>query len=198
MSEEDTGLSFEEIQRILDLVERSSYGELRLETGTTRLYVRKVGEPMTSALGDRLSVSASGEAPVEQARGVGAPPEQPGESPSSEPPGGQPGGVLESERGDAPPAQPEAAADDEAPGGLQAVKAPMVGTFYRAPSPGAPPFVEVGDQVEATDDVCLIEVMKLFNSIPAGVAGTVREIVAENGATVEYGEPMLFIEPQAG
>ena len=75
------------------------------------------------------------------------------------------------------------------------VTAPMVGTFYRAPAPGEPPFVEVGQKVEADTMVCIIEVMKLMNSIEAGVRGVVREILASNAANVEYGEPLIVIEP---
>lgn len=75
------------------------------------------------------------------------------------------------------------------------VRAPMVGTVYRAPAPGAPPFVEVGDRVAADTTVCIIEVMKLMNSIPAGAAGVVREIVAANAQAVEYGEVLMVVEP---
>ena len=79
--------------------------------------------------------------------------------------------------------------------GLVAVSAPMTGTFYRAPSPDAPPFVEAGDTVEATQTVCIVEVMKLFNSIAAGVAGTVVEVCVENESSVAAGQPMIWIEP---
>ena len=80
-------------------------------------------------------------------------------------------------------------------GNLHAVKAPMVGTFYRAPGPDKPPFVEVGQRVEPDTIVCIIEVMKLMNSIEAGVAGVVKEILVDNGAGVEYGTPLVVIEP---
>jgi acetyl-CoA carboxylase biotin carboxyl carrier protein len=76
------------------------------------------------------------------------------------------------------------------------VRSPMVGTFYRAPSPGAPPFVELGQTVEADATVCIIEVMKLMNSIPAGIRGAVRAILLEDAQAVEYGEPLLVLEPQ--
>ena len=84
--------------------------------------------------------------------------------------------------------------EDEIPEGLIALRAPMLGTFYRAPSPGAKPFVEVGDKVSPDDTVCLVEVMKLFNSIKAGVAGTVVKLLVENGAMVEHGQPLILIE----
>jgi acetyl-CoA carboxylase biotin carboxyl carrier protein len=82
------------------------------------------------------------------------------------------------------------------PPGTHLVRAPMVGTFYRAPAPGAAPFVAPGQAVEPDTTVCIIEVMKLMNSIEAGVAGVVKEIFVENGAGVEYGTPLMAIEPR--
>jgi acetyl-CoA carboxylase biotin carboxyl carrier protein len=75
-----------------------------------------------------------------------------------------------------------------------AVKSPMVGTFYRAPSPGAKSFVEVGTRVEAGDVLCIIEAMKILNQIEADKAGTVKAILVENGQPVEYGQPLFIIE----
>ena len=90
---------------------------------------------------------------------------------------------------EAPPAAPPRE-------GLVGVECPMTGTFYRAPAPDAPPFVEVGSRVGAGDTVCLVDVMKLFTSVPAGVAGTVVEICAENEARVEAGQPLMWIDPE--
>ena len=80
---------------------------------------------------------------------------------------------------------------------LHAVRSPMVGTFYRSPMPGKPPFVEVGQAVEPDTVLCIIEVMKLMNSIEAGVRGTVREIFVANGTAVDAGEVLMAIEPRA-
>ncbi len=74
------------------------------------------------------------------------------------------------------------------------VTSPMVGTFYRAPSPGADPFVEVGKQVKKGDTLCIIEAMKLLNEIEAEVSGTVKEILVENGQPVEFGQALFVIE----
>ena len=74
------------------------------------------------------------------------------------------------------------------------VKSPMVGTFYRASSPGAKPFVEVGSQVKAGDTICIIEAMKILNEIEADKSGTVTRILGENGQAVEYGQPLFVIE----
>jgi len=76
------------------------------------------------------------------------------------------------------------------------VRSPMVGTFYRAPAPGAAPFVELGQTVQADATVCIIEVMKLMNSIPAGARGAIRAILVEDAQAVEYGEPLVVLEPQ--
>ena len=76
------------------------------------------------------------------------------------------------------------------------VRSPMVGTFYRAPSPGAPPFVEVGQTIEADTTVCIIEVMKLMSSILAGAQGTITNILAENGELVEHDQILMVIAPR--
>ena len=73
------------------------------------------------------------------------------------------------------------------------ITAPMVGTFYRAPNPGAAPFVEVGQSVAKGDALCIIEAMKLLNEIEAEKAGIIKEILVENGAPVEYGQPLFVI-----
>jgi len=74
------------------------------------------------------------------------------------------------------------------------IKSPMVGTFYRAASPGAKPFVDVGSQVKEGDTVCIIEAMKILNEIEADKSGTVTRILGENGQAVEYGQPLFVIE----
>ena len=82
---------------------------------------------------------------------------------------------------------------DAAEAGLVEVTSPTVGVFYRAPAPGYAPFVEVGSQVEADTQVCLVEVMKLMSAVPAGVAGVVAEICVDNGASVQFGDVLLRI-----
>lgn len=76
------------------------------------------------------------------------------------------------------------------------IKAPMVGTFYKAPSPDAPPFVEVGDTIDVGDVVCIIEAMKLMNEIKSEIKGKVKEILVENGEPIEFGQPLFLIEPE--
>jgi oxaloacetate decarboxylase alpha subunit len=81
--------------------------------------------------------------------------------------------------------------------GLVRVESPMVGTFYRAPQPGSPPFVDVGDVVSAGQTLCLIEAMKLFNELKAEVEGVVRSVLVDNAQPVEFGQPLFELEPIA-
>lgn len=113
-------------------------------------------------------------------------------------------------RAPAPAAQPQQVMVHAAPHGAQpggtmpaagpvpepeghAIKSPMVGTFYRSAAPGAKAFVEVGDNVQAGDALCIIEAMKLMNEIEADRAGVIKAILAENGQAVEYGQPLVII-----
>ncbi|MBS0315807.1 MAG: acetyl-CoA carboxylase biotin carboxyl carrier protein [Proteobacteria bacterium] len=91
------------------------------------------------------------------------------------------------------PAVPVPAAAPEVPSG-HLVKSPMVGTFYLAASPGAKPFVEIGSVVKEGDTLCIIEAMKILNEIEADKAGTVTQILGQNGQAVEYGQPLFVIE----
>lgn len=90
------------------------------------------------------------------------------------------------------PVPPVAALPIEMPAG-QIVKSPMVGTFYRSAGPGKPPFVELGQPVKSDEPICIIEAMKLLNEIEAGFDGVIKEILAENGQPVEFGQPLFVI-----
>ena len=76
------------------------------------------------------------------------------------------------------------------------IKSPMVGTFYRAPAPDAPPFVEVGQDLEVGQVVCIIEAMKLMNEIKSEAAGRIAEVLVESGAPIEFGQPLFVVEPR--
>ena len=89
-------------------------------------------------------------------------------------------------------ATPAAAEPAAAP--ARVIKSPMVGTFYRTPSPGAKPFVDVGSVVKEGDPVCIIEAMKIMNEIEADASGTIRRILCENGQAVEFGQPLFELE----
>jgi acetyl-CoA carboxylase biotin carboxyl carrier protein len=99
-------------------------------------------------------------------------------------------------RGPSPPAGIPSPTSEKAMEGLVAIKAPMMGTFYRTPKPAAPPFVEVGAMVREDDPVCIIEVMKLFNTVKAGVQGRVARICVEQGQLVEYQQILFLLEKE--
>ena len=109
--------------------------------------------------------------------------------------GQAPAGAQSAEMGSRPSAATAAAGMAGIPEG-HLVKAPMVGTFYRSPAPDKPPFVEVGTRVKADTIVCIVEVMKLMNSVPAGVEGVVTHVLAQNAQPVEAGQPVIAIKPQ--
>jgi acetyl-CoA carboxylase biotin carboxyl carrier protein len=90
------------------------------------------------------------------------------------------------------PSQPEKTERE----GVHDVKSPIVGTFYEAPSPGSPPFVKVGDTVEAGQILCIVEAMKLMNEIESDVAGEILKKLVSNGQPVEYGQPLFAIKPK--
>ncbi len=161
-------LTDEDIAKILKIVDESDYDEVHIEVDDLKLHLRR-------------SAASDASSSVSWPRSDGAEPSAPRHR------------VAEA----VPPARTEEKpAGDGIPEGAVAVRAPMVGTFYRSPSPGEKPFVEVGDSVEADSTVCLVEVMKLFNSVKAGVAGIVKQIPVENGSMVEYGQVLLVIEPR--
>jgi acetyl-CoA carboxylase biotin carboxyl carrier protein len=131
---------------------------------------------ITEAEGKVRIVKAGAAAPVQYVQAVGAPVQAAGAS--------APG-----------PAPVATAAPAEAPVQAgHAVKSPMVGTFYRSSSPGAPAFVEIGSQIKEGDTICIIEAMKILNEIEADKSGTVTQILVENGLAVEYGQPLFIIE----
>jgi len=94
--------------------------------------------------------------------------------------------------GPAPTAGGEAAAPDR----TIVIKSPMVGTFYKASGPDAAPFIKVGDRIGPEKTVCIVEAMKVFNEIPAGVSGQVVAILVDNGAPVEFGQPLIKVDPE--
>jgi acetyl-CoA carboxylase biotin carboxyl carrier protein len=93
-------------------------------------------------------------------------------------------------------AEPEANGSAERDGSLHVVRSPVVGTFYRAPTPGKEPYVEVGDRVGEGQTLCIVEAMKLMNEIPADVSGKVVEVLAENACGVEYDQPLFRIRSE--
>ena len=157
-------MDLRKLKTLIDLVAESGIAEIEVTEGEDKVRIVKHG-PAPQA------VAAS----VPQASMV--PASAPAATPAAAP---------------APASAPTAAAAaPEARGTV--VKSPMVGTFYRCPSPGAASFVEVGQAVKPGDTLCIIEAMKLLNEIEAEVAGEILEVLVENGQAVEYGQPLFVI-----
>lgn len=114
---------------------------------------------------------------------------------ATEPAAPAPAPAAGSPRTAAPAAPGEEPAPTERDPGLVAIAAPMVGTYYAAPAPGAKDYVSVGDRVSVGQVVCIVEAMKLMNEVQSEVSGTVREIRAENGQAVEYGQELFLVDP---
>ena len=110
--------------------------------------------------------------------------------------------LVEYAQGIPQPIAPPAPAAGKAPAAAEdssrriIVKSPMVGTFYRAPAPDAPPFTDIGQDVDSGQVVCIIEAIKLMNEIKSEVSGRVVEVLAENGDAVEFGQPLFALEPR--
>jgi acetyl-CoA carboxylase biotin carboxyl carrier protein len=167
------GLTDEDVREILRIIDESELDELRIDMPGFRLHVRRGGAPPPAAP-EPPPAPARRDAPAAGSDGAQPAPAAPGAA--------------------QPPAPDAAAASAN---GATTIEAPMLGTFYRASAPGEPPFVDVGSEVDADTVVCLIEVMKMMNSIKAGVAGTVVEVCADNAQLVEYGEPLFRVAPAA-
>ena len=160
-----------EIEALVRIFDQSDWHELRLETDGLRLVLSKDAD--TAALG-----------PVAHATLPSAVTEPGAQSSSASMPAAT--GAAAN------------AADDDAPAnGLVPITAPNLGTFYRAPKPGTAPYVEVGQSVSETTEVCLIEVMKLFTPVRAGVSGRIAKACVEDGEMVEFGAPLFLVEPEA-
>lgn len=174
----------EDIFLILKLLEESPFDELQLDTGDIRLHAKKKAggrAPENAGRGDQPSSPGTGL----ETTGSGA---------SREGPADQPLPGIEAARA----VGAQSLAGEKTREGLVAIKAPMLGTFYRTPKPGSPPFVEVGAEVREEDPVCIIEVMKLFNTVRAGVQGRIARICAEQGQLVEYQQDLFLVEKGAG
>ncbi len=186
--------SFQDLLQIVDVIRGSSqFSEVRVRAGDLEIDLRRGAASGAAQGGAQLPASGLSTVPaVEADRGttsmqplstaLPSRPELPSASPAS-------AGALVVEA-------PRRPTRSFSPGAVT-VDAPMVGTFYRAPEPGAAPFVSVGQLVEPDTIVCIIEVMKLMTSQPAGVRGEVVEILVQDGQSVEHGQPLIVIRPAA-
>jgi acetyl-CoA carboxylase biotin carboxyl carrier protein len=167
-------LTAKDVAEITRLLEASHFDELYLELDGLKLSLRRGGAVGAHAPAHSSAYPPAGAAPVPTATS----PLVQRTSPSSQVPVPPP----------SPPIPPPASDPDAVD-----VLAPLLGTFYRAPKPGAPPFVEVGSQVEEDTLIGIIEVMKLMNTVRAGVRGQVTQILGRDGALVEYGELLMRV-----
>ena len=159
-----------ELRELIEFLKEQDIYEFELERGDFKVRIKRAGEHSPPEPEMRyVHVPAVGPHPA----AVEHHPASPG---AAHPPSGAAAGKAEEE-------------------GLHQVLSPIVGTFYEAPSPGAPPFVKVGDQVIAGQALCIIEAMKLMNEIEAEVTGEVLKIHAENGLPVQYGDPLFTVRP---
>jgi acetyl-CoA carboxylase biotin carboxyl carrier protein len=162
-----------EIKELIELLVEKDIAEFELERGDMKLHIKRGGAAQPAPV---VHV-APAVAPISAIPVSAAPLATPAPEPAEvKPAAGQP---------------PAPAAEEDA--GLHVVKSPIVGTFYEAPSPGAPPFVKIGDTVQEGQVLCIIEAMKLMNEIEAEVSGVLAKAFVSNGTPVEYGMPLFGI-----
>lgn len=183
------GLTYQEVVEILKILDQSTCAELHLQVGDLKLVARRK-EPGAAGGEAVVPVAAAAAPPGARANGAATRVSAAALAPAAP----ANGAAARANGADAPAAAGEPAA---VPAHLHAVKAPMVGTFYRAPAPDAPPFVEVGSRVEAGATLCLLDVMKLMTPVKAECSGRVAEICVQNGDLVEYGQVLFRIDPTA-
>lgn len=170
-------LDFNQLRELLSAIAQTDIAELTLKSADFELTVRKgtsTAPTIPPALGSVGEVAASEFVTVA--------------SPAAVPPVPE---VATRDKVSAPPPATLQAADSQ----WEEIKSPMVGTFYRSPAPDEAPFVEVGDRIRTGQTVCIIEAMKLMNEIEAEVSGQVMEILVKNGEPIEYGQPLMRINP---
>jgi acetyl-CoA carboxylase biotin carboxyl carrier protein len=175
-----SGISGEDLKALIDAFDRSDWQEMTFTVGSDTLHLSRDPDSRGPLLAP---------APPCPVASNGAP--EAASTPASE------------DVADVSPAPPAAAvAVDPSPAAPQdaggmAVESPSVGLFWQAPAPGAPPFVEVGAHVAPGDVIGIVEVMKLMNHVTAPTGGTVTAVLVENGASVEFGQPLVLVEPDA-
>jgi acetyl-CoA carboxylase biotin carboxyl carrier protein len=156
-------MDLRKLKKLIDLVQESGIAELEITEGEEKVKIVKGGAAAMVAAAPTMMAPVAAAAPA-AVRGTAA-------ATAAAVPAAEPAGAPEG----------------------HVVKAPMVGTFYRSPSPDAKVFVEVGQAVKEGDTICIIEAMKLMNEIEADASGSVKAILVENGQPVEYGQPLFIL-----
>ncbi len=158
-----------EIKELIRLVDSTSIQHLEIENENGKISIRKPDAPAIHVAAPQTAAVSAQQLLAPAAPAQAAP--QPSAPPASAP-----------------------AAAEERNADLHPIVSPMVGTFYAAPSPDAPPFVKAGDAVKEKTIVCIVEAMKLMNEIEAEVSGQIVEVLAQNGQLVEYGQPLFLVK----
>ncbi len=173
------------IRELLKIVAESDVAEVEIEEDDIKIVVRK------NAASVMVQPPSYPAYPMYPAPAYGMPPQHQPPMPAPAPPA-SPEAV--SQPADAP--QAGAAAEQETPSANEViVRAPIVGTFYRRPSPDDDPFIAVGDKIKVGDVLCIIEAMKLMNEIESEVEGTIKKLLVEDGQPVEFDQPLFIVEP---
>ncbi|AWN23727.1 acetyl-CoA carboxylase biotin carboxyl carrier protein [Deinococcus irradiatisoli] len=175
----------EDLKKILDALSAADVREFALKTGEFDLSLRRGPQAMQGGGASLPAASAAPSAPQ---------PSTPAAASAAAPAPATPAAPQPSASTPAPAETPAATSPAPAAATGTPLKAPIVGTFYASSSPDAPPYVKVGDRVEAGQVLCIIEAMKLMNEIEAETAGVVREILVKNAEPVEYGQTLFLIE----
>ena len=173
-------MTLKEIQELIKLVAKTEVSEFRYKDGDVKLHIRGksyVGSGNNNQVGSGPSIinvpaaaPAYGPAPAAPAPAAAAAPAAPAPAPAAAP-----------------------ATDDESR--YVEVKSPMIGTFYRSPSPDKGPYVKVGDTIKKGDTVCIVEAMKLFNEIESEVSGKIVKMLVEDASPIEYDQPLYLVDP---
>ena len=162
-------MDFKQIQELIKMINKSNIGEVSIEEKGFKLTIKQKEEPVQQVIAAPMQAQAM--APIVTAPAQAA----------------QPAAATSADK-------PSKAAEAPASNTV-IIKSPMIGTFYRSPSPDKPSFVNVGDEIEPGKVVCIIEAMKLFNEIESEVKGRIVKVLAEDASPVEYDQPLFLVEP---
>jgi acetyl-CoA carboxylase biotin carboxyl carrier protein len=161
-------MDFKQIQELIKMINKSNIGEVSIEEKGFKLTIKQKEEPVQQVIAAPMQVqplATLATAPIQAAATSTA----------------------------TPPEKPKAA--ETPPDNTIIIKSPMIGTFYRSPSPDKPSFVHVGDEIDLGKVVCIIEAMKLFNEIESEVKGRIVKVLVEDASPVEYDQPLFLVEP---
>jgi len=161
-----------ELKELIEFLKEQDIAEFELERGDVKVRIKRAAAVAPPAETRFVAIPSINSAGGENAQATFVPPAP------------------------AAPVEPKAAAPPAAEQGLHTVRSPIVGTFYEAPSPGAPPFVKVGDSVELGQILCIVEAMKLMNEIESDIAGEIVKKLVSNGEPIEYGQELFAVRPK--